>query len=149
MSELHQIVRPLRRGESLPPVATVDLIMPEYCYVAYLAQSIAAIKHMERVRLHNHVEPRYPKNHDLIVRMLGDNKSYQEIAAKVGVNVQAVQRYIRKNRLRKDQMNNRDMARAKSDEIWKLFRNGMHQTVIAKQLGINRASVNELICGKL
>lgn len=149
MSEVHQIVRPLRRDESLPPFATLDLIMPQHCHIAYSDKSIATIKHMERVRLHNHVEPRCPKNHDLIVQMLSERKPCQEIADQVGVNIQAVQRYIRKNKLSKGQMNYRDTAREKSDEIWKLYRSGMHQTVIAKQLGINRTSVNELICGKL
>jgi hypothetical protein len=148
MSE-HQIVRPLRRGESLPPVATLDLIMPEYCHVAYSARSIAAIQDMERVRRHNHVEPRCPKNHNLIVQMLSERKPCREIAKSVGVNIQAVQRYIRKHKLGKGMMNNRDIARTNADEIWKLYRSGMHQTVIAERLGTNRASVNELICGKL
>jgi predicted transcriptional regulator len=149
MSECHQIKRPLFDNESLPPVKTMDLLMPTYCHVPFHYLSAQAKLSASRKKDMYRGESKCPQNRDLIVRMLSEKRSRQEIASEVGASFRAVNQYIARHGLAEQVKPYMETAREKRAEIHDLWKQGITQREIANRLGINRWSVCEILSGRV
>lgn len=149
MSECHQIVRPLFDKESLPPARTLDLLMPTYCHVPFYYLSAQTRLSISRRQGKLRGESKCPKNHALIVQMIGEGRTRDEIATKVGTTTTAVYKYTKKHGLAEPGKPYMAIARERLEEIQDLWKQGITQREIAKRLGINRWSVCEILSGRV
>jgi predicted transcriptional regulator len=149
MSECHQIKRPLFDNESLPPVKTMDLLLPTYCHVPFHYLSAQAKLSASRKKDMYRGESKCPQKRDLIVRMLSEKRSRQEIASEVGASFRAVNQYILRHDLAERGKTYVELAKEKSAEIHELHSKGFFQREIAERLGLNRWIVCEHLSGRI
>ena len=151
----HQIVRPLRRGESLPPVATLDLILPEYCHVTFFASPIQVKRAAVRAKV-----DRCPDNHALIVQWRAENKSVRQIAEFLGAHVRTIGKYLQRHgmsapkteplRIRAKQVSKRktlriNTFRTRISAMEKMVASGKSAKMISEELHISIATVSRTI----
>jgi DNA-binding CsgD family transcriptional regulator len=147
-----QIVRPILPHEHMPVYATVDLIMPSFCHVAFSPDS-------KTMREMAHFKANIcSKNHDLIVKWIDERKSRPEMAEALGIHDRTVSKYIQENKLssglkplkikakiNKPRVLMINTYNARIEAIKRMVSEGRKAIQISQELGVSRDTVNRTV----
>jgi DNA-binding CsgD family transcriptional regulator len=149
----HQIVRPLRRGESLPPFATLDLILMAHFQVDFVpvAKTKREMAHIKAGACE--------ENHGLIVKWIAERKGRIEMAEALGIHDRTVSKYIQKHKLAsglkplkirvkqaaKSKVLRINKYSARVAEIKRMVEEGKKTDEISEVLGVAHSTVNRTV----